>query len=164
MNNTIGAPGRLVRGICVASETEKISESKESGPGRPLLSTRTCLLILFGINIAYVLAFILLLPEIGASIAILTVLPVIIAGFLFGLRGGLHPGDRFFVYTDGVYEVLNSEEKEFGVSRLLDILSESGSLALEKSLFSLKEKIDAWRGGRKAEDDITILAGEIVAE
>lgn len=70
----------------------------------------------------------------------------------------LEPGDRLYLYTDGVTEATNSREELFGDERLQNALNEYMDLPVEQFLPKIKECIDAFVGGADQFDDITMLA------
>ena len=73
----------------------------------------------------------------------------------------LGSGDRLYIYTDGLIETLNPHDECFGAERLLDCLSRDYSLPLSDTLGHLCRDLEHWGNGRRAEDDITLLAAEI---
>ena len=70
----------------------------------------------------------------------------------------LEPGDRLYVYTDGVTEATDHEKELFGDARLLAALSGAKDADLEGLLEHVKEEIDAFVGKEEQFDDITMLA------
>lgn len=70
----------------------------------------------------------------------------------------LEPGDRLYLYTDGVTEATNSHEELFGDERLQNALNEYMDLPVEQFLPKIKECIDAFVGDADQFDDITMLA------
>lgn len=74
----------------------------------------------------------------------------------------LTPGDRLFLYTDGVVEAFDAKGNPFGHHRLLDVLHQHA----EKSLPELKTAVLAalrlHTGGPFQHDDVTFLAAEIL--
>jgi sigma-B regulation protein RsbU (phosphoserine phosphatase) len=76
----------------------------------------------------------------------------------------LQPGDRLFLYTDGVTEALDSAGNQFGDSRLLEVIGRERSKPLEASITTLIEEITRWNGSEKLHDDISILAVEVSIE
>lgn len=70
----------------------------------------------------------------------------------------LGPGDRLYLYTDGVTEATNSHEELFGDERLQNALNEYMDLPVEQFLPKIKECIDAFVGDADQFDDITMLA------
>ena len=69
----------------------------------------------------------------------------------------LHPGDRLFLYTDGVPEATNAENKLYGEERLLTFMNQSASMEATKLLPALKANIDEFVGEAPQFDDITML-------
>ena len=69
----------------------------------------------------------------------------------------LEPGDRLYLYTDGVTEATNSHEELFGDERLQNALNEYMDLPVEQFLPKIKECIDAFVGDADQFDDITML-------
>ena len=70
----------------------------------------------------------------------------------------LEPGDRLYLYTDGVTEATDSHNELFGEARLQTALNENMDLPVEKLLPKIKECIDAFVGEADQFDDITMLA------
>ena len=66
-------------------------------------------------------------------------------------------GDRLFLYTDGVPEATNSENKLYGEDRLLAFMNENSSAEATEFLPSLKANIDQFVGEAPQFDDITML-------
>jgi sigma-B regulation protein RsbU (phosphoserine phosphatase) len=73
----------------------------------------------------------------------------------------LEPGDRFFLYTDGVLECPNTDDEEFGEERLLDVLARSSGATLAGVKRAVLQSISEHRGPRCVEDDITFLVAEV---
>lgn len=72
----------------------------------------------------------------------------------------LEPGDRVYLYTDGVTEASNVNDELFGDSRLLQIMNDKTDLNLKELVTYVKEKVDAFAGEREQFDDITMLVME----
>ncbi len=88
------------------------------------------------------------------------------AGFvLAGMEGvryraaelDLCPGDRIFLYTDGVPEATNSENKLYGENRLLEFMNLNSAVEATEFLPALKANIDEFVGEAPQFDDITML-------
>ena len=65
------------------------------------------------------------------------------------------------LYTDGILEMSNSSEEEFGVDRLKLFLQESERLTADKFVDGLMDELSRWAdraSGRETEDDLTLLA------
>ena len=69
----------------------------------------------------------------------------------------LVPGDRIFLYTDGVTEATDTGGNLYGEERLLEFMNKNSSAKAEKLLKSLKENIDNFVGEAPQFDDITML-------
>jgi serine phosphatase RsbU (regulator of sigma subunit) len=72
----------------------------------------------------------------------------------------LEPGDRVYLYTDGVTEASNINDELFGDSRLLQIMNDKMNLSLKELVDYVKEKVDTFAGEREQFDDITMLVME----
>ena len=75
----------------------------------------------------------------------------------------LNPGDELFLYTDGVTEAVNNNQKLFGDPRLLDTANrlaadKQGMSSLQWFTESIKREIDLFAEGAEQSDDITMLA------
>ena len=69
----------------------------------------------------------------------------------------LRPGDRVFLYTDGVSEATNSENQLYGEERLLNFMNRNSTVDATALLPGLKANIDAFVGDAPQFDDITML-------
>ena len=69
----------------------------------------------------------------------------------------MEPGDRLFLYTDGVVEATNEANKLYGEQRLQSFLNNSLSLDVEETIKELKKDIDKFVGKAEQFDDITML-------
>ena len=69
----------------------------------------------------------------------------------------LQPGDRIFLYTDGVTEATNNDNILFSEDRLYNFMNENKNLETEKILPELKNRIDEFVGDAPQFDDITML-------
>ena len=69
----------------------------------------------------------------------------------------LSAGDRIFLYTDGVPEATNVENKLYGDDRLLAFVNKNVTVDAAEFLPALKENIDEFVGDAPQFDDITML-------
>ncbi len=69
----------------------------------------------------------------------------------------LTPGDRLFLYTDGVPEATNTENKLYGEDRLLSFMNQNATVDATAFLPALKANIDEFVGEAPQFDDITML-------
>ena len=72
----------------------------------------------------------------------------------------MSPGDRLFVYTDGVPEATSADDELFGTSRMLMSLDSSVSGSGRDTFEALREDIAAFTNGAEQFDDITMLSFE----
>jgi len=73
----------------------------------------------------------------------------------------LAPGDRLYVYSDGLCEERNTSGEEFGLERLRAAIVRNRTATLDRSLDALLDELAAWSGGKQFKDDVSILAVEM---
>jgi sigma-B regulation protein RsbU (phosphoserine phosphatase) len=73
----------------------------------------------------------------------------------------LEPGDRLFLYSDGIPECTSGSRELFTVARFMEFIAASAPLPLDKLIQGLEEGLIKWRGGEEFDDDISLLALEI---
>lgn len=76
----------------------------------------------------------------------------------------LAPGERLFLYTDGLTECLNSQNEQYSPERLQGALLTNKTASLPDTLATLKATILDWRGHNEFDDDLSVLAIERLAE
>ena len=69
----------------------------------------------------------------------------------------LQPGDRLFLYTDGVTEATNTHQQLYAEGRLASFMNQHASLEAAQLLPALKQNIDEFVGQAPQFDDITML-------
>jgi sigma-B regulation protein RsbU (phosphoserine phosphatase) len=74
----------------------------------------------------------------------------------------LEPGDRLYLYTDGITEARSSADLLYGSERLLGTLSRGRSVPLAQSVSDVLDEVRSWCG-RRPHDDISLLAVEFGA-
>ena len=72
----------------------------------------------------------------------------------------LEPGDKLFVYTDGVPEATNVKDELFGTDRMLDALNEDNYVPVEELLRNVRKAVSDFASGAEQFDDLTMLAVE----
>ena len=72
----------------------------------------------------------------------------------------LDPGDRVFVYTDGVVEATDSKNELFGEKRLLEALNADPDASIKGLLSNVSTGINRFVDGTQQFDDITMLCME----
>ena len=69
----------------------------------------------------------------------------------------LNPGDKLFLYTDGVPEATDANEKLFGNERMLNALNEVKDAEPEDVLKGVRRAVDAFVKDAEQFDDLTML-------
>jgi sigma-B regulation protein RsbU (phosphoserine phosphatase) len=72
----------------------------------------------------------------------------------------LRPGDKVFVYTDGVPEAANSENEMFGTDRMIEALNAAPDASPEEMTGNVRSEVETFAGDAEQFDDITMLALE----
>ncbi|MBR4807900.1 MAG: PP2C family protein-serine/threonine phosphatase [Lachnospiraceae bacterium] len=75
-------------------------------------------------------------------------------------RFNLAPGDKLFLYTDGVPEATNAENELYGMDRLKAVLEKNCKATPEEILVAVRADVDAFVGDAPQFDDLTMLAFE----
>lgn len=70
----------------------------------------------------------------------------------------MKPGDRIFLYTDGVNEAQGKENEQFGLDRLQSVLNAHLSDSSMELCNSVKSAVDSFVGNAPQFDDMTMLA------
>jgi sigma-B regulation protein RsbU (phosphoserine phosphatase) len=76
----------------------------------------------------------------------------------------LKRGDRLFIHSDGIAECMDKMSREFGTERLQSVLYDSRREGLGKVGQRVMAELQAWRGDNQFEDDISLLALEIIED
>ena len=72
----------------------------------------------------------------------------------------LDPGDKVFVYTDGVVEATNAQNELFGEKRMLEALNSNQDASIRALLSNVNAGINRFTDGVQQFDDITMLCME----
>ena len=87
-------------------------------------------------------------------------------GMAVGMMEGIHyreyelqlePESRVFVYSDGLAEANNSEEKLFGIDRTIAALNEVPDADAEETLNAVRRAVDTFVGNAPQFDDLTMM-------
>ena len=70
----------------------------------------------------------------------------------------MNPGDKLFVYTDGLPEAINRKNEQFGLDRALDTLNNVPSLKPELLIETVHNAVDTFAGTVPQFDDLTMLS------
>jgi serine phosphatase RsbU (regulator of sigma subunit) len=71
------------------------------------------------------------------------------------------PGDRLVMFTDGLVEATNSNDRPFGARRLRQSLIEHFALPLPEQLGAILADCERYCGGRPRDDDLTLVLAEL---
>ena len=72
----------------------------------------------------------------------------------------LSPGDRLFVYTDGVPEASNADKELFGLTRMLEALNQEPDAGPERVLANVQKAVDGFVRQAEQFDDLTMMCVE----
>jgi sigma-B regulation protein RsbU (phosphoserine phosphatase) len=73
----------------------------------------------------------------------------------------LAPGDRLFLFSDGVPEAMDKDLEELGDERMLQSIAETKGQSLDDAVKHVKLTVDDWCRVNGPKDDVSILAVEI---
>ena len=73
------------------------------------------------------------------------------------------PGDRLYLFSDGVTEAMNGAEEDYGVDRLVAALADAGARPLTETLRHVRRSVDRWCRGDLLRDDFTLVGLEVEA-
>ena len=74
---------------------------------------------------------------------------------------GFSQGDSLLLYTDGVTEVLNISNEQFGQERLADLVHQHADRTAPDLLQAVRQAVSAFGGDRPLVDDVTMVALKI---
>jgi sigma-B regulation protein RsbU (phosphoserine phosphatase) len=92
------------------------------------------------------------------------------SGIVMGIKGSeaskpsavtLHPGDRFYAFTDGLIEASNSKGEEFGLDTFINQLESLAQTPLQETLETIHKRVCTFTGKPDQQDDMTCLAFEM---
>ena len=72
----------------------------------------------------------------------------------------IKPGDRLFVYTDGIPEAQGSDTGMFGTDRMIEALNEGKDLNPEQILEKVQDTVSTFVGNVEQFDDLTMMCLE----
>lgn len=72
----------------------------------------------------------------------------------------LEPGDRLFLYSDGVTEAMNPTDEQFGEARLVTAAVGAERRSLQSATHEILAQVLAWTGN-EPHDDVSVLALEV---
>jgi sigma-B regulation protein RsbU (phosphoserine phosphatase) len=74
---------------------------------------------------------------------------------------GFSEGDSLLLYTDGVTEVLNFSNEQFGQERLAELVQQHADRPAQDLLQAVRQAVSAFGGNRPLVDDVTMVALKI---
>lgn len=72
----------------------------------------------------------------------------------------MEPGDKLFVYTDGVPEATDTDQQLFGTERMIEALNQDAGAAPEQILGNVRTAVDQFVREAEQFDDLTMLCLE----
>ena len=72
----------------------------------------------------------------------------------------LEPGDKLFLYTDGVPEATDANNKMFGLDRMMEALNQDPYTTPEDTLRNVHRAVNNFAAGAEQFDDMTMLCLE----
>ena len=74
-----------------------------------------------------------------------------------GTEFDLKPGDRIFLYTDGLNEAKRGDGERFGTDRMLEVLNAHKDADNEEMIHLMRKAVDEFAGDEPQFDDMTML-------
>jgi sigma-B regulation protein RsbU (phosphoserine phosphatase) len=68
------------------------------------------------------------------------------------------PGDRLFLFSDGVPEAMDENLEELGDDRMLESIGQTDGKSLDDAVAHIKQTVDHWCRVNGPKDDVSILA------
>ena len=72
-------------------------------------------------------------------------------------RLSFHDGESLVLYTDGLVDAEDEGGEPFGIERLKQLVIREGGTGIDRLLAAVEPTLRAYRGGREAEDDATLV-------
>jgi serine phosphatase RsbU (regulator of sigma subunit)/CheY-like chemotaxis protein len=72
----------------------------------------------------------------------------------------LDPGERLFIYSDGLTECGDARGVQFSRARFLDLAAESIRDDLAEAVARIRREVTSWRGKESFDDDVSLVALE----
>jgi len=73
----------------------------------------------------------------------------------------MKPGDRLFIYTDGIIDTPSPEGESFGLARLKDVLDANTEASISKLKSAVLKTLNQYAKKELTHDDVTLIALEI---
>jgi sigma-B regulation protein RsbU (phosphoserine phosphatase) len=75
----------------------------------------------------------------------------------------LETGDILVLYTDGITEAVNSQDKDYGQERLAKLVSEASQLSARDLVREVRGDLEDHIGSRSLDDDTTLVVCKVIA-
>ncbi len=72
----------------------------------------------------------------------------------------LKPGDKVFVYSDGIPEAINEQVEQYGTGRMIEALNDVKDKSVTDTLPAITESVNAFKGSAEQFDDMTMVGFE----
>ena len=76
----------------------------------------------------------------------------------------LEPGTKVFLYTDGLTEAVDSENRMFGMERTLEVINRTDNLGPETVINAMRNAVTEYTNGSEPFDDLTMLCLEYLGK
>ncbi len=73
----------------------------------------------------------------------------------------LRPGDRLYVYSDGVPEAMDADLNQFTMRQMMEIIELGQSQTMNESIRLLLQSVQRWSAKHGPKDDVSILGFEV---
>ncbi|NHN32399.1 PP2C family protein-serine/threonine phosphatase [Paenibacillus agricola] len=72
-------------------------------------------------------------------------------------KARLAPGERILLYTDGISEAEDSQQRQYGTVRLQEVMGSNHLLSMDDMVLLILEDVDLFTAGAQQSDDIAML-------
>jgi phosphoserine phosphatase RsbU/P len=80
-----------------------------------------------------------------------------ISEFIYNVEIKIDPGDVVTLFTDGITEADNPENRQYGIERLCDVIVKNHTRTSDQIKDAIIDDLMSHIGGTKIYDDITVL-------
>lgn len=74
----------------------------------------------------------------------------------------LEPGDRLWLFTDGLTEARDPSGRELGVEGFTHEMKHQRSMSIDQAVQGMAGRVHRWQNGRPADDDLSILGIDVL--
>jgi sigma-B regulation protein RsbU (phosphoserine phosphatase) len=74
-----------------------------------------------------------------------------------GQKSIMNPGDKLFLYTDGIPEAMNEEDEEYSDERMIKFFKEHSEISSKEFINAVVKDVKNYAGDAQQSDDITVL-------